>query len=196
MTNAFSPLPHLDIAPRPELPPPNDGPVQWRERWSLVLQPFADSPEFPVPVPVEADLQFDLPDRLTMLQDGEVSGVITGRVIAPPLTPAEGTVLSRGTVSVKVGNVSPLRALSLELCWTAPDGKFCMLAGNGSGLRVDNLDGIQLGLRLSWRKESPLHAVGQSMTFLLTRILHPSQLPAPPPPPDGLWKRLTGRFRR
>ena len=194
--NPFAPLPHLDVAQRPELPPPNEGPVQWRERWSLVLQPVFESEAFPAPLPLEADLQFDLPDRLTMLHDGEVTGLVTGRIFAVPLTTTDGTVVSRGTVTVKVGNVSPLRALSLELCWTAPDGRFCMVQGNGNGLRVDNLDGIQLGLRFSWRKESALHAVGQSMTFLLTRILYPSQLPPPPPPPDGLWKRLTGRFFR
>lgn len=196
VANFSAPLPHLDVAKRPELPPPNEGPVQWRERWSLVLNPLPGSGQIQTPVPMKAELQFDLPDRLAMLQDGEVTGFVTGRLTAPPLTSEQGVVLSRGSVTVMVGNVAPMRALALELCWASPDGRYCMLNGHGSGLRMDGLDGIQLGLRFSWRKETAVEALGLAMTFLLTRILNPSQLPPPEPEPEGLWKRLTGKFKR
>ena len=193
----FAPLPHLELTgSRPELPPPNDGPVQWRERWDFVLTPIPGSQALGEAIDAHADLQFDLPPRLTMIQDGEVSGFVSGRLIAVPLTPPEGVVLARGAVTLVVGNVAPVRALALELYWSAPDGRFCLLNGHGNGVRADSLDGIQLALRLSWRTESPIQALGQSMTFLMTRVMHPSQLPPPPPEPEGLWKRLTGRFRR
>ena len=197
MTNGYAPPPHLDLAqPRMELPAPHEGPVQWRERWDFILTPLVESAALGEPIHASADLQFDLPDRLTMIHEGEVSGVISGRVVAVPLTGPDGVVVSRGVVTLVTGNVAPARALALELCWSAPDGRYCMLNGHGNGVTDDSLNGIQLGLRLSWRKESPIEALGQSMTFLLTRIARPSQLPAPPPPPDGLWKRLTGKFLR
>jgi hypothetical protein len=193
----FSPLPHLDLAAaRHELPAPNEGPVQWRERWDFILTPVQDSLALGEPVQAFADLQYDLPDRLTMMQDGEVTGVVTGQVHAGPLTGPQGTALARGVVTLVVGNVAPARAIALELCWTAPDGRYCMLNGHGNGVTADSLNGIQLALRLSWRKESPMEALGQSMTFLLTRVARPSQLPPPPPPPDTLWQRLVGIFAR
>ncbi len=179
-----------------EVPAPNEGPVQWRERWDFLLTPVADSGALSEPIQASADLQFDLPDRLTMMQEGESSGFVTGRVVAVPLTGPHGVVLSRGAVTLVIGNVAPVRALSLELCWSAPDGRYCMLNGHGNGVSADSLHGIQLALRMSWRNESPIEALGQSMTFLLTRIARPSQLPPPPPPPDNLWKRLTGTFLR
>ncbi len=179
-----------------EVPTPNEGPVQWRERWDFVLTPVPESAALGEAIAASADLQFDLPDRLTMMQDGEVDGVVSGRVTAVPLTGPLGVVLTRGAVTLMVANVAPVRALALELCWTAPDGRYCMLNGHGNGVAADSLHGIQLALRMSWRKESPIEALGQSMTFLLTRVARPSQLPAPPPPPDGMWKRLTGKFRR
>ena len=179
-----------------EVPAPNEGPVQWRERWDFLLTPTPDSGALGEAIQASADLQFDLPDRLTMLQEGEVSGLVSGRVTAVPLTGPQGATLTRGAVTVVVGNVAPVRALAIELCWSAPDGRYCMLNGHGNGVTSDSLNGIQLALRLSWRKESPIEGLGQSMTFLLTRVTRPSQLPPPPAPPDGLWKRLTGKFRR
>ena len=193
----FSPLPHLDLAAaRLELPTPNEGPVRWRERWDLILTPEPDSESLGGPIQTYADLQYDLPDRLTMMQDGEVTGVVTGRILALPLTGPQGVVITRGVVTLVIGNVAPARALSLELCWTSPDGRYCMLTGHGNGVTEDSLCGIQLALRLSWRKESPMEALGQAMTFLLTRVARPSQLPSPPAPPESMWKRLLGMFRK
>ena len=193
----YSPLPHLDIATtRMEVPAPTEGPVLWRERWDFILTPVADSAALGEAIQASADLQFDLPDRLTIMQECEVTGVISGRVMGLPLTGPQGAVLSRGTVTLAVGHVPPVRALSLELCWAAPDGRYFMLSGHGNGVTEDSLNGIQLALRGSWRNETAIEAMGQSMTFLLTRVMRPSQLPPPPPPPDGLWKRLTGKFRK
>lgn len=179
-----------------ELPEPNEGPVQWRERWDFQLVPVPESGALGEAIVFAADLQFDLPDRLTMMQEGEVTGLVAGRVVGEPLTGPGGVVLSRGVVSLTLGNVAPARAIAVELCWTAPDGRYCMLNGHGNGITEDSLHGIQLALRMSWRKESPIEAMGQAMTFLLTRVARPSQLPPPPPPPDPLWKRLTGKFLR
>ncbi len=179
-----------------EVPAPNEGPVQWRERWDFVLTPVPESGALGEPIQASAELQYDVPDRLTLMHDGEVSGFVSGRIVAVPLTGPQGVVLSRGVVTVALGNLPPVRALALELCWASPEGRYCMLNGHGNGVTLDGLHGIQLALRISWRHESPIEALGQSMTFLLTRLIRPSQLPAPPPPPDGMWKRLTGRFRR
>ena len=197
MNSGFSAPPPLELAQtRTELPEPNEGPVQWRERWDFVLTPELESTALAGAITLAADLQFDLPDRLTILQQGDVMGVVSGRVVGGTLTGPGGTVLSRGVVTVAAGNVAPARAIAVELCWTAPDGRYCMLHGHGNGVTQDSLHGIQLALRMSWRKESPIEALGQAMTFLLTRVARPSQLPPPQTPPDPLWKRLTGKFLR
>ncbi len=193
----YSPPPQLDIATtRMEVPAPNEGPVLWRERWDFILNPVLDSAALGDAIQAAADLQFDLPDRLTIMQEGEVTGVVSGRVTAVPLTGPEGALIARGTVTLVVGNVPPVRALALELCWSAPDGRYLMLSGHGNGVTEDSLHGIQLALRASWRNESPIEAMGQSMTFLITRVARPSQLPPPPSPPPNLWARLTGKFRK
>ena len=99
-----------------EVPAPNEGPVQWRERWDFLLTPVADSGALSEPIQASADLQFDLPDRLTMMQEGESSGFVTGRVVAVPLTGPHGVVLSRGAVTLVIGNVDSEQVLSKISC--------------------------------------------------------------------------------